>query len=233
MKRMQVLPLLIGIMIISACAPQATSTPVDVELVAAPTDTSLPVTEVPQSPVWTEYVNDAFGLSFHYPSAWFGPDEYAVEQTLRLQIGSDVVYPYGTDRTEQISTVPDAYTITIQYSQDNQNAVWGDTYASLLSLQDGESLSDARSKTIRIGTVSIGNFAGIEYISTLSDTAQTEPVYIRQVLLFDENANVLTIMGAPNNVVLADSAEWRDAYRMLDEANQAVFHEIVASLVIE
>ncbi len=232
MKKLQVLPLLIGIMIISACALQATPTPVDVELVTAPTATSLPATEVPQPPMWTDYANDAFGLSFHFPSEWFGPDEYVADQTLRVQVGSDVVYPYGTDRTEQIYTVPNSYYLTIQYSKDDHNTVWDDTYNSLLSLQDGESLSTARSKIIRIRQLSIGAFDGIEYISTLSDTAQTEPVYIRQVILFDENSNVLSIMGSPNNVDLSDGADWRDAYERVDEENQDIFHEIVTSVTI-
>lgn len=233
MKKVLVLSLLIGILILSACAPQATPMSSPVDTTKVPLATVVPKIETAASPQWTAYTNATFGLSFQYPSEWFGPDEYVVEQTLRLQIGSDVVYPYGTDRTEQIYTVPNSYAITIQYSQNDQVAVWGDTYNSLLSLQDGESLSDARDKLIRIGTVSIGVFDGIEYIATLSDTAQTEPVYARQVVLFDENSNALTIMGSPNNVMLADNADWRDAYRLIDEANQDVFHAVVESMTIK
>ncbi len=232
MKKQHVLPLIIGIWIISACAPQATATPVLVEATVPPMST-VPPTEIPQSPAWTEYANEAFGLRFAYPANWFGPDEYISEPILRVQVGSDVVYPYGTDRTEQNYTVPNAYYLTIQYSKTDQSAVWFETYTALQNLQDGESSSTARSKIIRVGTVSIGNFEGIEYISTLSDTAQTEPVYIRQVILFDENNHVLSIMGSPNNVDLSEDSDWQDAYRRVDEANADLFHEILDSLIVE
>jgi hypothetical protein len=126
MKKQHVLPLIIGIWIISACAPQATATPVLVEATVPPMST-VPPTEIPQSPAWTEYANEAFGLRFAYPANWFGPDEYISEPILRVQVGSDVVYPYGTDRTEQNYTVPNAYYLTIQYSKTDQSAVWFET----------------------------------------------------------------------------------------------------------
>lgn len=230
MKKTLVLSLLVSILILSACTPQAAATPVPVE----PTvPTAVPVTEAVESPLWTEYTNSTFGLSFQYPSSWFGPDEYISDQDLRLQIGSDVVYPYGTDRTEQIYEIKNSYYVTIQYSKNTQNDVWEETYNSLLALQDGESLSDARSQLIRVRQLSLGAFEGIEYIATLSDTAQTEPVYGRQVILFDEQSNVLTIFGTPNNVVIEDGADWRDVYRMIDEENLTLFHEIVESMTIQ
>jgi len=100
-------------------------------------------------------------------------------------------------------------------------------------MQDGESLSDARSLVIRVRQLKVGKFDGIEYISTLSETAQTEPVYVRQVILIDEQSNMLTIMGTPNNVEIGDGMEWRDAYKMVDEANLMLFRQIVESIVIE
>jgi hypothetical protein len=181
---------------------------------------------------WKSYANSTFGLGFRYPSSWFGPDEYVSDQNLRVEIGSDVVYPYGTDRMEQIYEVKNSYYVLIQYSKNDQNQYWKDTYQSLLNLQDGESLSDARSLVIRVRQLKLGRFEGIEYISTLSETAQTEPVYIRQVILFDEQSNVLTIMGTPNNVEIGNGAEWRDAYKMIDEANLNLFHQIVESITV-
>lgn len=182
---------------------------------------------------WKSYANSAFGLGFRYPSSWFGPDEYVSEQSLRVEIGSDVVYPYGTDSMEQIYEIKNSYYVLIQYSKNDQNQVWKDTYQSLLNLQDGESLSDARSLIIRVRQLKVGRFDGIEYISTLSETAQTEPVYARQVILFDEQSNVLTIMGTPNNVEIGDGMEWREAYKMVDEANLMLFRQIVESLRVE
>ena len=71
------------------------------------------------------------------------------------------------------------------------------------------------------------------YISTLSETAQTDPVYIRQVILIDGQSNLLTIMGTPNNVEISSGASWRDVYQAIDEANLAAFHKIVESITVE
>ena len=186
-----------------------------------------------QSTDWKSYANSAFELGFQYPSSWFGPDEYVSDQSLRVEVGSDVVYPYGTDRLEQIYESKNSYYVLIQYSKNDQNQVWKDTYQSLLNLEDGESLSDARSLVIRVRQLNIGRFDGVEYISTLSETAQTEPVYVRQVILFDEQSNLLSVMGTPNNVEISDGMEWRDAYKMVDEANLMLFRQIVESITIE
>jgi hypothetical protein len=178
------------------------------------------------------YTNSDFGLGFQYPSNWFGPDEYISGQDLRVAVGSDVVYPYG-EMPEQPSEVKNSYSVILQYSKNSQNQYWKDTYRSLLNLKDGESYSDGRSMIIRVQQLNIGRFKGIEYISTLSETAQTDPVYIRQVILIDDQSNLLTIMGTPNNVEVSSGTEWRDVYRKIDEANQTFFHDIVDSITLQ
>jgi mitochondrial fission protein ELM1 len=70
-------------------------------------------------------------------------------------------------------------------------------------------------------------------ISTLSATAQTDHVYAREVILVDQQSNLLTIFGTPNNVEVSNAANWRDVYRSIDEANLAFFHAIVESIKIE
>lgn len=221
----------------------------------APVETSLPPAGSAVSPTalseatapaasagWKTYANDAFGLSFQFPPAWFGPDEYASDQALRVEVGSDTVYPYGTGRTEQIYTLKDSYYVIIQYTRNSRYGTleeyradqpWTDTYFALLNLQDGQSLADARSLVIRVRKLKLGRFEGLEYISTLSETAQTEPVYGRQVILFDDHFNALNIMGTPNNVDLAGAETWRDAYKRVDEANREAFYQLLDSLSVK
>jgi hypothetical protein len=195
--------------------------------------TEVPPTQVEPTPALAQYANDAFGLSFAYPSSWYGPDEYIVDQTLRLEVGSDVVYPYGTGLDERVYTLPNSYVVLIQYTQNDQGQVWNDTFQALGNLQDSESISDARSLTIRVRTLEMGRFNGYEYIATLSETAQTEPFYARQVILMDPQTNdLLIIMGSPNNVDLS-SGDWRQAYQAVDEANRTVFEQIVNSITID
>lgn len=213
---------------VSACAPAGTAAPVMTQL-----PVNVPPTEADQSAVRKLYTNSAFGFGFQYPSDWFGPEEYTSGNDLRVEVGSDKVYPYGTDRTEQTYEIRNSYYVVIQYSKNTQNEFWKDIYQSLIKLKDGESLSDARSLTIRVRQLNVGRFEGIEYISTLSETAQTEPVYIRQVILIDGQSDLLTIMGTPNNVEVSNGTEWRAAYQAIDEANLTLFHEIVESITVE
>ena len=236
MKKTLTLPVLMFIFVFSACAPQLTATPAPPP--ALTEATQIPVTELPtvvdQSVIQKPYTNSAFGLGFQFPSSWYGPEEYISDQDLRVEVGSDRVYPYGTDPAERIYVLKNSYNVVIQYSKNNQNQYWMDIYQSLLNLRDGESLSDGRGLLIRVGQLNIGGFEGIEYISTLSEMAQTEPIYARQVILVNAQSNaLLTIMGQSNNVEISDGENWRDVYRMIDEANLTLFHDIVESITVE
>lgn len=195
--------------------------------------TSFPATAIP-SPERKSYYNEMTGLGFQYPSSWFGPDEYIADQILRVEVGSDKVYPYGTGPEDRIYEQKNSYYVVVQYSRNDQNQYWKDIYQSLLTLRDGEELlADGHGLLIRVGELKIGEFAGIEYISTLPIEAQTEPVYTRQAILFDGQSNLLSIMGTPNNVDFSIGENWRDAYRMVDEANREVFQIIAQSVSLK
>ena len=211
------------ILSISACTPPANATPMPLPAtepagsVVTQTPGVVSPTVVDQSANWKQSTNSPFGFGFQFPSDWFGPDQYVSDQTLRVSVGSDIVYPYRTDRTEQVYEIKNSFYVVIQYSKNDQNQYWKDAYQSLVDLQDGEPLSDQRSQVIRVRQLNLGRFEGIEYISTLSETAQTEPVYSRQVILFDGQSNVLTMMGTSNNVEISDEKGWRAAYQSIDE----------------
>jgi hypothetical protein len=180
------------------------------------------------------YSNSEFGLSFQFPAIWFGPEEYISEQTLRVEVGSDHVYPYGTDPSLRVYELKNSYSVLLQYSKDNQDQYWRDLYQSMLELQDGESISDARGMLIRVRQFNLGRFEGIEYISTLSETAQTDPAYTRSVILLDpQSSELVTILGQPINVEVNADENWRDVYLSIDQANQEAFHWIVDSITIQ
>jgi hypothetical protein len=230
--------LIVLLLTLSACASLTPAAPVTSP--AAPTlpasSTASPATVISTTAAPTTrsktYANTAFGLSFSFPADWAGPEEYISEPTLRVEIGSDKVYPYGQP-PEQPSTVKNSYNIVIQYTQNNQNTFWKESFDQVTKLKDGESVSGPRSKLIRVRQVGLGRFQGVEFISTLSDTAQTEPVYMREVILVDDQSNLLTISGTPNNVDLGSGRSWRDAFSAIDEQNVVVFHQIVESLIIQ
>ena len=218
MKNTLITTLLLSLLTVSACAPQLTATPLPV------------MTEVPAE---KSYANSGFGFGFQFPSNWFGPEEYISDPILRVEVGSDKVYPYGTDPAERVYDLKNSYNVVIQVSKNDQNQVWKDTYQMLLNLKDGESVSDARSLTIRVRQFSLGGFEGIEYISTLSETAQTEAIYARQAILINPQTNdLITVMGQPINVEISDGANWRDVYQSIDEANLVAFREIVESITV-
>ncbi len=193
-------------------------------------------------PGWTTYTNESFGLSFRYPSAWYGPDVYEFEDGVRLAVGSDVVYPYGTGLDEREPGAPNAYGVVIQYTlnrtgwtleQYRAEQPWFNDALAMLDLQDGESLTTARSLTTRERSLTVGRFRGVEFITTLSETAQTERFYMRTAFLMDEDLAVLQIAGSPENVVVADPANWRAAFEAVDAANRAVFDGLVESIQVD
>lgn len=234
MNRISVPIMFLIVCMISACSFSVTvpSLPAKTEVPQIPTASSTATTA--PSPELRPYYNDMMGLSFQYPSNWFGPDEYISDQTLRVEVGSDKVYPYGTGLEERIYEQRNSYYVVIQFSRNDQTQYWKDIYQSLLTLKDGEEWStDGHGVMIRVGELTIREFSGIEFISTLPIEAQTEPVYSRHILLFDGQSNLLSIMGTPNNVDFSIAENWRDAYRMVDEANIEVFHQIARSVSIK
>ena len=207
-----------------------------------PEVTLQPTEEPDPFPGWVSYVNDLSQFSFYFPESWFGPDIYEVDGDLRLVIGSDVVYPYGTDRTDQIYTEKNSYYITILYRKNINNIAsedffagnpWVSTYAALQILEDGESIETARARDIRVKEYQLGAFSGLEYISTLSDTAQTEHFYVREIFLMDENLNVLIITGSPNNVEIGEGENWREVYQKIDQENLEILYKVVESIKID
>ena len=236
MKKKLPLFFLTIILTMSACAPRLTATP-------APQPATLEVTQVPaaESPtiaspsaIHKPYTNSEFGFSFQFPFDWFGPEEYISDGALRVEVGSDKVYPYG-ETPDLPSDVKNSYNVVIQFAKNNPKASPDDsTYQTLLSLKDGESLSGARSLLIRVRQIKLGRFEGFEYISTLSETARTDHVYLRMVMLLDKQSHDrLTIMGQPINVEVGNGANWRDVYRMIDETNLTAFHELVDSITVK
>ena len=239
MKKTLPVFLVLSILILSACTTQGSATPVAVLATkAAPqAATSTPIAATPTEAVQPSdpksYSNSAFGLGFQYPVKWFGPDESVSGETLRVEVGSDTVYPYGNP-PETPPDITNSYHVVTQYTKNNQNPFWKDTYQSLQNLKDGESLSGIRSLIIRVKEVDLGRFTGFEYIFTLPESAQTDHVYGREVMLFDKQTNdLLTITGQPNNVEVGNGANWRDVFRSIDEANLANFHQIVDSMTVK
>jgi hypothetical protein len=240
--------ILLGAMAASGLAGCGTS-PVAGEPTAAPT---IPADEAGEQPVsrpeatpnpgWTTCSNESTGLSFRYPSAWFGPEVYEFEDGVRVEVGSDVVYPHGTSREGRQPGAANAYAVVIQYTANTSgwtidpygmDQPWFSDYLAVLDMQDGESSTTARSLTRRVRGLTVGRFTGVEFITTLSETAQTERFYMRTAFLMEEDRNVLQIMGSLENVEGADPAVWRAAFEAVDAANRVIFQELVRSIQVE
>ena len=190
---------------------------------------------------WTRFQDDSFGLTFIYPSDWNGPEVNRFNGGIGVEVGSDTVYPFGTGLEDRNYTVTDAYFISISYIENTEgwewdefveNSPWIETYTGLLDLEDGESITTPRSLTIRQGLVQVGDFSGLEYIATLSETAQTEIVYAREIQMFDEDLNYIRVTGNPNNVEIRADEDWRAAYQRVDAEHNEIFNRLVESLAI-
>ena len=190
---------------------------------------------------WLEFTNEATGFRFLYPAAWFGPEVYETEGSLRIEIGTDQVYPYGTSREEQISTIPDSFYILIQYFENPNGRIWDDfinsgwidTYLALQDMEDGQFILTPRLVATRIGEISLGDFTGLMYLVTTPDSAQTERAYIREVVLFDQELNWLRISGYPNLVQIEDLEHWKNDYARVDQTHLETFLTMLESIEIK
>jgi hypothetical protein len=239
MNRQQAGFLIIAVLIFSACTPDPAGSPAALPPVSTPTLPASPA-DSPSQPAPTElstldknHFNESFGLGFSFPADWFGPEEYVSGQTLRVEIGSDRVFPYGSDPAERSYLTTNSYSIVIQYTKEGGSQTGNETYQKLAGMNEGEEVSDARSTMIKIRNIDLGRFKGYEFITTLSMTASMQPFYSREVILMDENSNLLTIFGSPNNVIIAPGEGWRELYVSIDQANQAAFHRVVESIMIQ
>ena len=238
--------MMLALLLASGCSSGTPSTP---ETVVAPpplaTETTAP--EIVIEPTadsnsgWKLYQHPTAKFSFQYPESWFGPEVYEADQDLRIEIGSDMVYPYGTGSEDRNLTQKDSYYILIEYRpnttqmtmEDYKTSSWISPIMDIFELADGETISTARSLVIRVREFELGQFKGVEYISTLSETAQTEHVYSRQIFLIDEELNILMISGSANNVEILDGANWKADYQRVDQANLDIFYQVIESIAVE
>ncbi len=241
--------ILIGITLLllaSSCAaptPVETETPVNPTMVDVPTEEPTPTPAPTENPYgdWLEYKNEDYGFRFLYPASWYGPEVYEADGSLRIEVGSDQVYSYGTSREDQVTSIPDSYYILIQYVENREartwddflNSGWIDTYLELLDKEDGYFILTPRLVATRIGEVNLGDFSGLTYLATIPDNAQTERAYSREVVLFDNELNWLRISASPNLVQITDPEHWKNDYARVDTANLEVFLTLLESIEIE
>lgn len=236
---------LTGIMILVLVSSCAAPTPAETESPASPPPISDP-TQEPEptdNPFgdWLEYRNEDYGFRFLYPADWFGPEINDTDGFLRIEVGSDQVYPYGTNREDQITTIPDSYYVLIQYVEnregrtweDFENSGWIDSYLALLEKEDGHFILTPRLVATRIGEVSLGDFSGLMYLATILDNAQTERAYGREVVLFDSELNWLRISATPNMVQISDPEKWKNDYARVDTAHLETFLTLLESIEID
>lgn len=207
---------------------------------ASPTQNEVePTIAITTTPQFKTYSNQNFGLSFSYPSDFYGPDVYESDSSLRLEIGTDVVAPYGSDRQTLNPQKKNSYYITITYTKNSNelnkddytaNNPWLKELLAITSLNDGEEMYDLRSKKIKVRNITNSGFTGAEFISTLSETAQTEMTYSRNVLLLNDNYDSIRIMGTPVNVEVPEDSDWMTEYKKLDEMYLNDFRSIIDSI---
>jgi len=236
-----------AILWLSGCAPATASVPPAATQAAAAASAATPPAVAPAStvdpfPGWTAYSNSTYGISFRYPSTWYGPDVYEFEGGVRLAVGSDVVYPYGTGPEDRQPGALNAYAVVVQYmvntagrtlEQARAEQPWLNEDLAVLDMQDGESSTTARSLTTRVRGLTLGRFTGVEFTTTLSETAQTERFFSRSAFLMDENGNTLQIMGSPDNVEVSDPAKWREAFEAVDGVNRGIWNDLIDSIQVE
>lgn len=177
------------------------------------------------------YNNEDFGLSFNYPSSWFGPEEYENAETLRVEVGSDTVYPYGTSPEDRVRTIPASYFVILQLDDNNHpNEFAMQQLEDLKKMKVEEESSDQRNKLIKIRDINENGLTGVEYISTVSESAQSEFYYTRSAVLQNSEGKILIINANVENVTIPENAtrkDWMEIFSEADKNNIQYFRMIL------
>jgi hypothetical protein len=188
---------------------------------------------------WKVFTNEEFGIKVYYPKDWNGPAISVEEDVIRLEIGTDNVYPYGTGLEYREITKKNSYNIDIIYYKNisriknAEGFKWFyhifdyDVYKKLIDLPNGETILFMKSILSKVRNYSICDYKGLEYIATSPYYMQTEYSYARQLTLINDEYSFLEIIGQPQKVDIVLDQNWRDSYRGVDEAYLDIYWKII------
>lgn len=254
MKKIVSLMLLMIILMVSACAPQATATPTVAPTTTKPTATltveppaapSLTRTAAPTKRLATPtkvnlkagqrlYTNDAFKLAIKYPVTWIGPSESMDGDHLSVNFDSFERMSVFLGAKEPIVARNAYYRLQVDYKR-NQPAdelmnAKGGFYDTASTLKDGETYisrnSDGSelSEMLRLRALHIGRFTGFEFVLFGSG----ERYFSRRIVLFDAQRKDGIAIDAywDVDIDIADAKKWREAYERGEKASSPSLKEL-------
>lgn len=59
--------------------------------------------------------DETYGLGFFYPPDWMGPEAHRWDCGITVEVGTDVVHPFGTGLDDRVYEKEDSYYVSIQY----------------------------------------------------------------------------------------------------------------------
>jgi hypothetical protein len=203
------------------------------------------------APGWKEYTNASFGIHITYPQDWKGPEVYATEDQIILEIGSAVAFSYGTSLEDRVYPEGTFYIIDVLYYKNNSRLTleqlqgnhgpnaWSyrwcdyDIYQALINLGNGESLIVDKEAVSKVRNVTLGQFQGIEYVATLPKDAQSMGMYERQTTLIDGNYDLIEVIGNPFPSQDVPNMNTNDVLRGVDEAFLDIYRGVVESISLD
>jgi hypothetical protein len=220
----------------------------------AKTAAELTVVPVPANtpsipPGWKEYVDDSLGIRLRYPQEWKGPEVYAAENRIILEIGSAAAFPYGTNPEDRIYPEVNQYFVDVLFFRNSSHlsmeqlqdgdpaSNWSyggsdyDIYLALMNLADGESMVLHKEAVAKSRNVTLDGFRGVEYVAASTEDAQSMILYERQTTLIDADNDMLEIIGIPIPVYVPN-VHWRDTNRAVDEAFLELYRIIIESISV-
>jgi|WetSurMetagenome_2_1015567.scaffolds.fasta_scaffold120665_3 hypothetical protein len=192
---------------------------------------------------WKVFVDEKLGIKVYFPEDWNGPAIYVEENVIWLEIGTDNVYPYGTNLEYREIVHKNSYSIDIIYYKNGtgikntEGFKWFkhisdySVYKKLLDLPNGQTILHMKSILSKVKNYSICNYRGVEYIETLPDYMETDYYYSRQLTIINDEYSYLEIIGEPQNVDIVLDENWRDSYRGVDEAYLDIYRQIINRII--
>ncbi|OGE44161.1 hypothetical protein A3B45_01085 [Candidatus Daviesbacteria bacterium RIFCSPLOWO2_01_FULL_39_12] len=181
------------------------------------------------------FKSDKFNVSLNYPSNWSEAEVQEHKDGFNLAIGTySKVNSYNI--TFQYTKRPNE--IPLERYKNIQEAVQREL--GLRGRTEGDTITSAIYTLTKIRDISLQNYKGVEFISSVPESASLGSLTdwkfnstVRKVLFVNDNYDIISIVGSPNNLDLTGGLDKKTVSKEIDEDYINEFHKFIESIKIE
>lgn len=184
--------------------------------------------------MWKFYGPTIHGISFKYPSTWFGPEAYPKDDPSYISVGTSPPHKFGEDRILDLPT-KDSYFVTFQVLHYNlstqlfETEPWIKDYNQIFRLRPGQEIVDHLQKKTKIRELIVAGRRAAEISIGNIDSNGSNDYSERQIIIRDPRF-IITITGGPVIVSTMDSQEVRSKTVASNQSYKNIFEQVVCTV---